>query len=141
MTPAEIAELAIDISNRVDMQWGLFVTVHMAVIGAIVYLDKPMLKVEKAIALSVYFGFMSINYSMMHTQLGLLNAAYLDVAQAAASGVDSNLIAKMAADQAAGRFEYGMAAIGISHTVMAVLVSLVVIYDKALSVKATTQKD
>ena len=49
MSPSEIAELAIDISNRVDMQWGLFVTVHMAVIGAIVYLDKPMLKIEKAI--------------------------------------------------------------------------------------------
>lgn len=137
MTLSEIAELAIDISNRVDMQWGLFVTVHMAVIGAIVYLDKPMLKIEKAIALLVYFGFMFINYSMMHTQLGLLNAAYQDIAQLAAAGVDSNLITKMAADQAAGRYEYGMAAINISHSAMAILVLFVVIYDKALSVKAT----
>ena len=137
MSPSEIAELAIDISNRVDMQWGLFVTVHMAVIGAIVYLDKPMLRIEKVIALAVYFGFVFINYSMMYTQLGLLNAAYMDIAQLAASGVDSNLINKMAADQAAGRFEYGIAAIRISHGAMAILVLLTVIYDKALSAKAT----
>ncbi len=36
-----LVELALDIGNRVDVQWELFVTVHFALLGAIVYLDQP----------------------------------------------------------------------------------------------------
>ncbi len=45
MSPAELVELALDIGNRIDVQWGLFVTVHMALLNA-AYADIHQMTVD-----------------------------------------------------------------------------------------------
>ena len=62
MTPYELFDLMVSIANRLDIQWGLFITVHVAIFGGIIYVDRPLTRSEKVGALMVYTGFAVINY-------------------------------------------------------------------------------
>jgi hypothetical protein len=37
MTPYELLDLALSLSNRIDTHWTLFISVHLALIGGIIY--------------------------------------------------------------------------------------------------------
>jgi hypothetical protein len=37
MTAYELFDIALGISNRIDVQWGLFITIHLAIFGGIIY--------------------------------------------------------------------------------------------------------
>ena len=56
MSPHELFDLSISIGNRLDIQWGLFITVHMAIFGGIIYVDRPLTRLEKVGALFIYTG-------------------------------------------------------------------------------------
>ena len=47
MTPYELLDLALSLSNRIDTHWTLFISVHLALIGGIIYVDRPLAKNEK----------------------------------------------------------------------------------------------
>ncbi len=49
MTPYELLDLALSLSNRIDTHWALFISVHLALIGGIIYVDRPLSKREKAL--------------------------------------------------------------------------------------------
>lgn len=134
MNAAELVEIALDIGNRVDVQWGLFVTVHLAALGAMAYVDEPLHRVEKVIALVIYFGFASVNFAQMNAQLALLDAAYADIANLASSQ-PGELIAQMAREHQAGRHRYSELIVLISHGLMLVLVTLSVIYHPLMTKK------
>lgn len=134
MNAADIIEIALDIGNRIDVQWGLFVTVHLAVLGAMAYVDEPLHPVEKSIALVIYFGFATINFIQMSAQLDLLNAAYADIAQI--SGTERGaLITRMAKEHLSGRHEYSGYIIAVSHGLMLVLVTLSVVFHPLMTKK------
>lgn len=134
MDAAELVELALDIGNRVDVQWGLFVTVHLAALGAMAYVDEPLHPIEKVVALIIYFGFAGINFAQMHAQLALMNAAYADIA-ALASSHPGALIEQMAKEHEAGRHGYAQLVVTVSHGLMFILVTLSVIYHPLMTKK------
>ena len=68
MSIYELIELAYGINNRLDIQWGLFITVHMALFGGIIYLDRPLRLVEKIPALLIFSGGSFVNYKIMVIQ-------------------------------------------------------------------------
>ncbi|MEM1092312.1 MAG: hypothetical protein AAGI67_18130 [Pseudomonadota bacterium] len=127
MTPAEIITLSLEIGNRIDVQWGLFVTVHMALLGALAYVDKPLHPAEKLFAIVVYLGFAAINYGQMSTQLELLNAAYADVARLAGEANASELVQRIASEQQGVR-RYASLVLKVSHIAMLVLVILSLVF-------------
>jgi hypothetical protein len=133
MNAAELVELALDIGDRVDMQWGLFVTVHMALLGAIVYMDQPLHAIEKVVAFLVYVGFSAINLSQMQNQLSLLDAAYTDIHNLATSGFNAELVLRMSAEHVAGRHQFALYAVYLSHSLMMLLVGLSLTFDQALT--------
>ena len=126
MTGAETIEIAVEIGSRLDVHWGLFITVHMAMLGALVYIDNPLHWMEKVIFVAVYLGFALTNYGAMAGQLILLNAAYADVAQMPANG--STLIEKMTEFHESGRHLNAAWTVSIAHVLMALLVVVTFVF-------------
>ena len=79
MTPYELIDLALSLSNRIDTHWTLFISVHLALIGGIIYVDRPLSKKEKSAAIIVYSGFATINYFMMKGQATFLQSIYQQI--------------------------------------------------------------
>ena len=69
----KLVDVAISSGNRIDAQWGFFITIHLAILGGIIYVDRPLEKMEKMIALVLYCGFAVINYLGLSLQQDLLD--------------------------------------------------------------------
>jgi len=61
MSAYESLDLYFSIANRIDLQWGLFITVHLALFGGIIYVDRPLRTLEKVGAILLYTGFATVN--------------------------------------------------------------------------------
>ena len=79
MSPYELLDLTLSLSNRIDTHWALFISVHLALIGGIIYVDRPLTKKEKTAAIIIYSGFAAINYFMMKGQAVFLNSIYQQI--------------------------------------------------------------
>lgn len=135
MNAADWIELALDIGGRVDVQWGLFVTVHMAILGAIVYMDQPLHLIEKIVAFVVYTGFSLVNLTQMQAQLALLDATYADIHQLALTENATHIVKRMSGEYLAGRHQISLYTVYFSHSFMLLLVGLSLIFDQALTRK------
>jgi len=134
MTPYELLDLALSLSNRIDTHWTLFISVHLALIGGIIYVDRPLFKKEKVAALLIYSGFAFINYMMMRNQALFLDSIYqqLFVMRNEACCINNKVI-----DYIVGLNEYDnshklMSSILITHIIMYIILTLSIFYDKAL---------
>lgn len=135
MSPYELFDIATATANRADLQWGLFITIHMALFGGIVYVDRPLKRLEKAATLIIYFGFAGINYLMTRNLLEFINLTHREIAKWANDPccTDNLLIQHSLARIEGPAFEIGMNVLFVSHAVMAVLVVLAVVFDKSLT--------
>ena len=61
MNAYELLELANNVNNRIDVQLGLFITIHLALFGGIIYVDRPLRTVEKLFGILIYTGFAILN--------------------------------------------------------------------------------
>jgi Na+/proline symporter len=143
MSEFELVQLALSIGNRIDLHWGLFVTVHVALLGAIVYVDRPLRPVEKIAALLMYFGFALVNYMQMQNQVLLLGAAYADIAAAAVQEANSAaaIIQRMALEHAGGRSATMQTVLVVSHLFMLLVVVLSVVFDRRMLPGQTGRQD
>ncbi|WP_286828264.1 MULTISPECIES: hypothetical protein [Kordiimonas] len=80
MTLYELMDLAQSISSRIDVQWGFFITIHLALLGGIIYVDRPLKKAEKLIGFAVYLLFAIFNFRVITTHQGLLEKIYTEIA-------------------------------------------------------------
>ena len=141
MNPAELVGLALEIGARIDVQWGLFVTVHLAIFGAIIYIDQPLAMVEKLVSFVVYLGFSAVNFSQMQLQLALLDAVYTDVHALVVNGSELATLKQMSEEHLSNRHQFARWASWFSHGFMLLLMGLSIAFDQALtnSVKAGRQ--
>lgn len=135
MTPYELFDLAISTANRADVQWGLFITVHMALFGGIIYVDRPLKRLEKFAVLMIYFGFAVINYLVLRTQLEFLHLTNQEIARFATDPccTDNLMILSVVERLDGPTYVVGMNVVLISHLAMALLVLLSVLFDKRLT--------
>ena len=47
MTLYQLLDLSLSLSNRIDTHWALFISVHLALVGGIIYVDRPLLAKKK----------------------------------------------------------------------------------------------
>ena len=85
MTLYELISLAQSVAARIDVQWGFFLTVHMALLGGIIYVDRPLSTVEKSMAVFLYGVFAVMSFRLLRLQQSLLERAYADIAALADS--------------------------------------------------------
>ncbi|MDJ0655714.1 MAG: hypothetical protein QNJ40_16230 [Xanthomonadales bacterium] len=131
LSAADLVEASLDIADRLDFQWGLFITVHLALFGAVIYVDRPLKRAEKAGAILIYAGFAALSYRLMLGQVALLEQAYADIATLASP--DSRLLTHMAAALHDGKLEFASGMIVWGHIIMLGLVVLSLIFDRALT--------
>ena len=136
----QLMEIAVSLSNRLDTHWTLFITVHLALIGGIIYVDRPLQKFEKIAAILVYSGFALINYLMMLNQINFLNSLYMDIVTFATDPCckDSQSVAYISRMQDFGGFKSTNWVVAAIHIAMYVLVIVSILNDKARSTEATS---
>jgi hypothetical protein len=125
----ELIELTQNIGFRVDAQWGFFLTVHMALFGGIIYVDRPLQKTEKIVAIGLYSGFAVVNYLMLSNQLALLRVMYGEITtrfQSEPSALVQYYVERSNADWFSKADLYSL----IVHSLMLVIVVTTVIFDK-----------
>lgn len=83
MSIYELFDLAVAVSGRLDLQLSLFVTIHLALFGGIIYVDRPLMRSEKLGVIAIYSMFASLSFAMMSHQSNLVSALYEDIARLA----------------------------------------------------------
>ena len=79
MTPYELIDIAQSVSARIDVQWGFFLTIHMALLGGIIYVDRPLSVMEKTFAVALYTIFAVMNFRVLRLQQSLLESIFKDI--------------------------------------------------------------
>ena len=137
MTPYELLDLALSLNNRIDNHWTLFITVHLALIGGIIYVDRPLIRNEKIAAILIYSGFALVNYLMMRSQAQFLAVIFSQVAEIKNNVCCTNnhvitYVNQLHQYDSAGIM---LSSIKIAHLVMYLILVLSVLFDKTYATK------
>jgi len=135
MSAYETLDLYFSIANRIDLQWGLFITVHLALFGGIIYVDRPLRTPEKSGAIILYIGFATVNYFVMSSQFNLMNHLHIDISALSTDDCCKQLriIQQLALEHKNNRLEISNIVLNASHGVMFALATASIIFDRALS--------
>jgi hypothetical protein len=142
MTPYELLDLALSLSNRIDNHWTLFISVHLALIGGIVYVDRPLFRNEKIAAIIIYSGFALVNFYMMKNQALFLGSIYQQVFQMKdqACCLDNRVIAYVVGLHEWNSSAKTLTSIMVTHIVMYIILMLSIFYDRALPKNKNNKK-
>ena len=137
MSAYELLSLSISLSERIDTHWTLFISVHLALIGGIIYVDRPLTKKEKSAAIFVYSGFAMINYFMMKGQAEFLNSIYKQI-----DFIKNDICCKgnFVINHVVNLHEINVTSILstsiiVTHIIMFLVILLSIFFDKKLSVE------
>lgn len=134
MNGFELIELLIAFENRLDVQWGVFITVHLALFGGIIYIDRPLRRGEKIAAMLIYLGFAGVNYLVSIDLAGDIHAVQAEVAKLGdLPCCDQNLLIQRIRQNVDGPASSITQAVLLgSHLLMLLLVLLSVFYDRSV---------
>ena len=134
MTPYELFDISLALGNRIDVQWGLFLSVHLALLGGIVFADRSLRRPEKIGAAVIYLAFALLNFRILRLQMNLLKATFSEIAALSTDSccVSSALVQTVAADVASGRFMYAETVLVGGHLLMALIILLSIAFDRAI---------
>ncbi len=131
MTAYELVDLAISLGNRIDVQIGIFITVHLAIFGGIIYVDRPLRGAEKAGSILLYLCFAGLNFRMMQSQLQILEGVYSQINTMSTRPCCSDfpVLAHMADQFRHGKFRLNFMFLVFSHLLMLLLVIASILLD------------
>ena len=139
MTAYELLDLALSLSNRLDTHWTLFITVHLALIGGIIYVDRPLNTKEKIVTMFIYSGFAYTNYIVMKRQFDFLSSIYEKIYMIKDDPCCTNnpVITHLVETYNTHLSFMSTYSIPAIHLVMFIIVSLSVFYDQAVQKEKT----
>lgn len=129
MTFYELMDIATAVANRIDVQWGFFITIHMALLGGIFFIDKPIPLIGKLGGTLVYAIFATANFRALRLQHRILGQAYDDIValQASACCQNSSLM-KFYVAEVAEHFETRMLVVASVVHLAALLVFVLSVF-------------
>ena len=135
MSLYELLDLNISAGTRIDVQLSIFITVHLAIFGGIIYVDRPLRHNEKIASLAIYTIFAFLNYRIMLNQLDLSESLVNEIVKLSN---DSCCSENEAVKYFAGQINSGFHTMKevfliVGHIVFYVMVLLSILFDKALS--------
>lgn len=121
MTSYELTMIGLSAGNRIDVQWGLFLTGHLALVGVLLKLGRQFSTLEKVVALTFYSLLVVQNYRVMRIQFHVMRNAYQDIAAMAGEPccAGSALVQHIAGDIASGRFTTAGIVLAVGHVLCA----------------------
>ncbi|MFQ3189918.1 MAG: hypothetical protein ACI936_001044 [Paraglaciecola sp.] len=133
MNVSDLLELALSLNSRLDNHWTLFVSIHLALLGGVIYIDRPLRRNEKIVAVLIYSGFALVNYMMMKNSVTFLDSVYLDILalKNEACCINSNVIQHVVNLFEQDSTSRTLMSIVIVHIMMYLLTVIVIINDKA----------
>jgi len=142
MTPYELLDLALSLSNRIDTHWTLFISVHLALIGGIIYVDRPLFRNEKIAAIIIYTGFALVNFLMMRSQTLFLGSIYQQIflMREQACCLDNSVIDYVVSLHKWNSSAKTLTSIMVTHGVMYIILMLSIFYDRALPKHTNNKK-
>lgn len=130
MTEYQIVDLYLNLSTKQDALWALFFSVHMAIFGGIIYVDRPLKRTEKIFAVVAYLIFAMMNIVALRAGQRLMSALRADLKRNADSLEAPTETALLF--EASNRFILYQESITVSiHVVAALLVIGAIVYDRA----------
>lgn len=79
MTSHELLTAAISVSAKIDVLWGMFITVHAAIFGFLYIKEVTLNKFQVAVLGVGYFCFFLLNFLSLHSSYQLLSAIHADL--------------------------------------------------------------
>ena len=133
MNVSDLLELALSLNSRLDNHWTLFVSIHLALLGGVIYIDRPLRRNEKIVAVLIYSGFALVNYMMMKNAVSFLDSFYLDILalKNEACCINSHVVQHVVNLYEQGSTSQTLMSIVIVHIMMYLLTVIVIINDKA----------
>ena len=133
MTPYELIDIAQSVGARIDVQWGFFLTIHLALLGGIIYVDRPLSATEKTFAVALYSIFAVMNYRVLRFQQSLLDMAFQDIAALKDDVCCTNRqLIDFYVNEVNSGFENRISTVAISlHVIAFVVVVLSILTDRA----------
>ncbi len=133
MSPYEITNIIISTGHRIDAQWALFLTIHMALFGGIIYVDRPLNRTEKAFAIIFYSVFAVLNFIVSLQQQIFYEHAANDILVYAAMDCcrESEIISYFKMLQDTGKFELRPAITLFVHIIAGAIVICSIFFDGA----------
>jgi hypothetical protein len=64
-----------------DVQWGFFVSIHLALLGGVFFIDRPVPVHGKLAATAVYVVFATFNFRALRAQHRILEHVYQDIVE------------------------------------------------------------
>lgn len=92
MTSYEIISVLLSTGHRIDAQWALFLSIHMAILGAVIYVDRPLNRVEKSFAIFFYVVFGVCNFLALIQQQLFYEHASHELLRTAGAKAESEII-------------------------------------------------
>jgi len=129
MSLYELIVLSQSVSDRVDVQWGFFITMHLALFGGIVYVDRPLKLPEKLVAIFLYSGFTIISYVMVNNQISLFIFTLQDIVSVAANHPDLATFDYYENYVQSIFYKYLKSIAAITHVIMFIIVLVSIILD------------
>lgn len=142
MTLYELIDLNISTGGRIDVQIGIFITVHLAIFGGIIYVDRPLKANEKCAGLIIYSLFALLNYGIMQIQLNLSLGFVSEIAKFGNNPccIDNATVRYIADRFNSGSYRLKEILLIVAHITFYIMVLLSIIFDKALSRMGETVK-
>ncbi len=84
----ELLDIAASQWSKIDSLWNFFLWIHLAILGGLIAVDRPVSILERLTAMAIYSAFLFLNYLGLSTAYGYFEAiilqirAYPDVAHA-----------------------------------------------------------
>ncbi len=135
MTLYELLDLNISAGTRIDVQLSIFITVHLAIFGGIIYVDRPLRHNEKIASLIIYTIFAFLNYRILQNQLVLSVSLVNEIAKLADDPccLNNGTVKYFSGQIHSGFHTLKEAFLIIGHIVFYIIVLLSILFDKALS--------
>ena len=74
-----LMNVALDTGGKIDVLWGMFISVHAAVFGFLFFADSRLNFFGASVLVLIYLSFAYLNYSSLHSSYRLLNAVLMDL--------------------------------------------------------------
>ena len=121
--------------TRIYVQLTIFITVHLAIFGGIIYVDRPLQFNEKLGGILIYSIFAFLNYRIMDGQIEQMYTVSVEIASLATDPVlaTNGFVQIAVRDMDSGLFLRRNGFLIGGHILFYVIVLLSILFDKALS--------
>ncbi len=132
MTAYELIDVTLSVASRIEVQWGLFITVHLALFAGMIYVDRPLRLPEKSGALALHGSFAVVKHHVLSTQLGLLEGSYREPTQLLRNPccVDNGNLRHMTRPPSRGLPDAADGILLLVHALTFLFVLLTVVFDR-----------